>query len=140
MKVAGRRGPCICPRARALACLCAGAPASGRVRFWRWQPSMKGRSQILPHASVHRHCAGNSFQDAVSLRTRNVMGNEMLHITLLACLLSASDRCQWMDVHTRELQLFECLVASQPAAAEWQQEHPAYRVAKVRCEPHREGG
>lgn len=56
----------------------------------------------------------------------------MLAMVLVACLANRPGEC--IAVQLSELMpLHQCMVTSQPIAAQWIAIHPGYRVKKIRC-------
>jgi hypothetical protein len=56
----------------------------------------------------------------------------MLALVLVACLADGPDEC--VAVQLSELMpLHQCMITSQPIAAQWIGLHPGYRVKKIRC-------
>ena len=55
---------------------------------------------------------------------------------LVACMLQNMTHCQEIKIHdSRQLSMMECLVASQPTAARWRNDHPKWWIVQIRCQP-----
>ena len=57
----------------------------------------------------------------------------MIALALTACLIAQPQHCREVRGFQPPESLIECLIASQPAAAAWAVEHPAWRVMRIRC-------
>jgi hypothetical protein len=58
----------------------------------------------------------------------------MLILFVTACLWTAPNDCQRVSLGLTFETPMACLMASQPASAEWARWHPKYSVKRVRCE------
>jgi len=59
----------------------------------------------------------------------------MIELVLTVCLLSAPTACrdEWPEFAGESLTA--CMTQGQFRAARWVEQHPAYRIAKWRCQP-----
>lgn len=63
----------------------------------------------------------------------------MLDIVLTVCLI-AGGGCKELPPITPEVEAslpFVCMAGAQTEAAKWINEHPAYRLERMACRPHR---
>ncbi|MBC9178186.1 hypothetical protein [Pseudoroseomonas ludipueritiae] len=59
----------------------------------------------------------------------------MIELVLTVCLLSSPTTCrdEWPEFAGRSL--IACMTQGQFQAAQWAERHPAYRIARWRCQP-----
>lgn len=59
-----------------------------------------------------------------------------MKMVLVACLISNMSTCKEVDIRDEQQSfLLQCIKAGQQTAAKWSNEHPNWKVVKIRCEP-----
>jgi hypothetical protein len=64
----------------------------------------------------------------------------LIALFVTVCLFAAPDTCQgirFAPENPQEATLISCMMASEPTAAEWLNEHPAWSFKRSDCKPDR---
>ena len=58
----------------------------------------------------------------------------MIELVIAACLMSGECQESRLTYDANEVSLLTCMIAGQAEVARWQQDHPAWRVRRWRCD------
>jgi hypothetical protein len=59
----------------------------------------------------------------------------MFEVVFVACLLAAPDACEERSLaYVGRTDMFRCMVVAPQYLADWIEAHPAYRIARWRCQ------